>query len=726
MTAMATMKRESAEPSARAVREENERRKQQEIRDEEAALAHRAAEEATRLALEPRHAEEPATGRPQRSRSRTARDMAAAREEAAGAMQQKKVRLTAVVTRPRALTWALTHPVSPSPPASSQVLDKFFEAMDPKLQKRRIEEQARAIQTKMMVEFVLDHTKSGSDDEFLERFRAANKLTDSLRGSQIQADAKCLALKAQLGDLQQAWEEMAVLEADFVAQRRAPHGHDGAVPAAVAASGKATPAAAGAAADADKGGASSPTSRGAVLASRDGSASATEGGDGDKAGGGGTAAGAAADGAEGEGRHLDEAIYAAEMRLQHAKRRLDQASQLVNEIRLGVTTIVTLLGANEKVLVNLPRTQPPPPMASDQDIATSLTWCEERVTAMSEAMVLDTGGGKAAAAAQGAAKDGENGEKETLFQRQVELAKLVHRMVKHSTTQDEAAHKVLTNKKKLRTNKDQPGANAGMQRLLIDLNDRNTVINSPRAVVVANDYEHEHQYNVSVSKYAEQAARRAEQYEAQMASKREAEALGDSHVVERFLREALAGSYESTTALRKANFLAKKPIKGGLGFALEDLFASHGRGTELQGLTGNAVPHLETVARTPAQIERDRVRGRGGPKANRASRAGGGGVGGAARNATGKGKKGKRGGTAGRDEDDASDEASLSMALDGPLNLTGLSENARNIVSVVAARATGSAGPVGGDGSPDGRKSPEKRGSFLAADNKKHSMPRMV
>ena len=679
MTAVATMKREASDPAMRVVKDEYERKRQQELNDEEEAAAQQAAQKSTAHALE---------NRPTRSRSRTGKDMAAFREEATANVQHKKA------------------------------LDKVFEAMDPKLKKKRLEEEAHSVQMKMMVEYVLERTKSVSDDEFLERFKAANKLTDSLRGSQIQADAKCLSLKAQLVDLQRAWEEMAVLEADFVAQRR--HGADG---AASTASGSSSSTAAGEAANEEKGSSSSPTSRGAGRSA---------GGDGGEAAAEGAGGAAAADGVEGEGRHLDEAIYAAEMRLQHAKRRLDQASQLINEIRLGVTTIVTLLDANEKMLVNLPRTQHPPPMASDQDVAASLTWCEERVTAMSEAMVLDTGGGKAAAAVQGGGKDGDGGEKETLFQRQVQLAKLVHKMVKHSSTQEEAAYRVLSNKKKLKTAKDQQSTNTGMQRLLIDLNDKNTVINSPRAVVVANEYEHEHQYNVSVSKYAEQATRRAEQYEDQMALKREAEALGDSHVVERFLREALAGSYESTTALRKANFLAKKPIKGGLGFALEDLFASHGRGTELQGLTGNVMPHLETVTRTPAQIERDRVRGRGGPKANHSSRTGGG-VGNAARNMSGKGsgKKGKRGGTAGLDDDEASDEASLSTEGLGALNLTGMSDNARTILNVVVARtatAGASGGGVGsaGDLSPDGRRSPDKKASFLAADMKKGSVARLV
>jgi hypothetical protein len=60
----------------------------------------------------------------------------------------------------------------------------------------------------------------------------------------------------------------------------------------------------------------------------------------------------------------------------------------------------------------------------------------------------------------------------------------------------------------------------------------------------------------------------------------------------RFLREALS-THDSKAMLRKANFLSNRSIHGGVGWALEDLFLSRGRGTELDGLTGQNVPSLD-------------------------------------------------------------------------------------------------------------------------------------
>ena len=44
--------------------------------------------------------------------------------------------------------------------------------------------------------------------------------------------------------------------------------------------------------------------------------------------------------------------------------------------------------------------------------------------------------------------------------------------------------------------------------------------------------------------------------------------------------------------LRKSNYLSNRTTQGGVGWALEDLFLTHGRGTELEGLTGLKIPSL--------------------------------------------------------------------------------------------------------------------------------------
>ena len=536
-------------------------------------------------------------------------------------------------------------------------MDMVIEMFDPRKKKERQEAAARNMQAKMFVDFVLDRSKSLNEDQFIERYRTATKLSDSLRLLQIQADSKLMVLKAQLADLQVVWDETAVLEASYVGERRsglankhhlaASSGSSNAAANLTDIAGKVDNNDVGSNNNAigdgdDMAGISRGSSRPAE--SREGGGTAT------LPGGVGHDKVVMSGDVETDGRHLDSAMFAAEMRQQHTRRKLESSAQLINEIRLGVTTIMAMLDANEKLLQNLPKGQRPPPMLSDQDIAANLTWCEERITAMTEAMVLDAGGASKVVV-QGSKPEEE---KLPLHQRQANLAKLVQKMVKHGTTQEEATNKILNNKKKLKPNKDQEVVNTTLLRLLVDLRDHNTTINSPRNVVIPNDYEMEHQYNINVNKHLEQASKRAEQYEAQMAKKREAQALGDSHDVQRFLRDALASSANSTTALRKSNFLSNRPIKGGLGFALENLFGNHGYGTELHGLTGNVMPQLESVQRSAEQIEKDRLRGRGGPAAMRSAAHTGGGKGRKQRKS-----KNSRSGTANDDDDDNDDNASL-------------------------------------------------------------------
>ena len=572
-------------------------------------------------------------------------------------------------------------------------LDMVMEMFDPKKKKERQEAAARNMQAKMFVDFVLDRSKSLNEDQFLERYRTATKLSDSLRLLQIQADSKLLLLKAQLADLQVVWDETAVLEPSYVGERRSAltnkhhtvissSGGNNSNAAATLTDGQGKDNNSIVAEGDDMGGESRGSSR---------PAESREGGDASALlGGVGSEKVVISGDVETDGRHLDSAMFAAEMRQQHVRRKLDSSAQLINEIRLGVTTIMAMLDANEKLLQNLPKGHRPPPMLSDQDIAPNLTWCEERITAMTEAMVLDSGGSKAVV--QGSKPEEE---KLPLHQRQANLAKLVQKMVKHTSTQDEATTKILNNKKKLKPNKDQEVVNTTLLRLLVDLRDSNTTINSPRNVVIPNDYELEHQYNINVNKNMEQAAKRAEQYEAQMAKKREAQALGDSHDVQRFLRDALASSSNSTTALRKSNFLSNRPIKGGLGFALENLFANHGYGTELHGLTGNVMPQLESVKRSAEQIEKDRLRGRGGPAAMRSAAQTGGGKGRKQRK-----NKNSRSGTANDDDDDIDDNASLASAtsLQVGETLNNLSDAAKTAMLALVRPGTGAADTPGVDG----------------------------
>ena len=74
--------------------------------------------------------------------------------------------------------------------------------------------------------------------------------------------------------------------------------------------------------------------------------------------------------------------------------------------------MASLLSANDDLLQNLPQSTPPV-MKSDAGIAKMLAWCEERVLAINEALVLD------------ASKPAGIDDTKPLHARQTELASLV-------------------------------------------------------------------------------------------------------------------------------------------------------------------------------------------------------------------------------------------------------------------------------------------------------------
>jgi hypothetical protein len=87
----------------------------------------------------------------------------------------------------------------------------------------------------------------------------------------------------------------------------------------------------------------------------------------------------------------------------------------INEIRTGVVHIASFLSANDALLQNLPSSSPPV-LKSDNGIAKLLAWCEERVLAINEALVLD------------ASKPAGVDDSKPLHTRQTELASLIQGM----------------------------------------------------------------------------------------------------------------------------------------------------------------------------------------------------------------------------------------------------------------------------------------------------------
>lgn len=92
--------------------------------------------------------------------------------------------------------------------------------------------------------------------------------------------------------------------------------------------------------------------------------------------------------AERQMRYLDNKLFKAEMRLNHNARQSEKAVLTINDIKTGVSHLVTLLAINEGLLCNLPSSNAPI-IRVDEDIAKNLSWCEERVLAINESMLLD-------------------------------------------------------------------------------------------------------------------------------------------------------------------------------------------------------------------------------------------------------------------------------------------------------------------------------------------------
>jgi hypothetical protein len=93
---------------------------------------------------------------------------------------------------------------------------------------------------------------------------------------------------------------------------------------------------------------------------------------------------------------------------------------VINEVRTGVVHISSLLTCNDSLLQNLPLSNPPT-LKSDGGIAKILAWCEERVLAINEALVLD-------ASKPFAVEDGKS-----LYTRQADLASVIQTMTQKKT-----------------------------------------------------------------------------------------------------------------------------------------------------------------------------------------------------------------------------------------------------------------------------------------------------
>lgn len=120
---------------------------------------------------------------------------------------------------------------------------------------------------------------------------------------------------------------------------------------------------------------------------------------------------------EKDSRNLEQILEKVGLSMVHEARLAVKSSSLINDAKAGVQHIVKYLDSNSKLLKNIPSSKPPN-IIFDDDIVRALAWCEERVIAVNEALVLD------------ASKPAGTDDSKPLPDRQIELAQLVQGMVK--------------------------------------------------------------------------------------------------------------------------------------------------------------------------------------------------------------------------------------------------------------------------------------------------------
>jgi hypothetical protein len=162
-------------------------------------------------------------------------------------------------------------------------------------------------------------------------------------------------------------------------------------------------------------------------------------------------------------RYLDNQLFVKEVRMHHYQRLGENSIHTIAEARLALGHLMRLLVINSKLLSNLPRTVPPE-LNNDNDMAACLSWCEDRLIALNEALTMDAN-----------RPNNNTEENKPIAQRQTELASLVHSM------NENKRHRVSSSMKGQRK---QQGA---MSKGLINAVDSNILVSSPRGVMVSNN-----------------------------------------------------------------------------------------------------------------------------------------------------------------------------------------------------------------------------------------------
>jgi hypothetical protein len=301
------------------------------------------------------------------------------------------------------------------------------------------------------------------------------------------------------------------------------------------------------------------------------------------------------------GRFLDNQLFAKEVQLHHVQRIYDHDVHLMSEIRNAVGHIMSQLTTNNKLLAGLSRHQAPN-LRSDTDLLQCVSWCEDMIIALNEALTMD--------AANRPNAGGNPEDTKSIAERQMELAGLVHDMHygKRRNQKYRNSNSAGENKKEL----------GGLSKVLIASND--SFVTSPRNVLVTPVSKVDKAYDSKMTKYLAERDRRSGltgvkddenvlypgEKDSRAESKRYLSALDAkslaraqhlklvSHsqsqnnpsapdawtkdIAQRFLQEGLDRDHTRSLS-RKAKLLVghtKGPVAG-YGMVLEELMKSHGQ-----------------------------------------------------------------------------------------------------------------------------------------------------
>jgi hypothetical protein len=216
-------------------------------------------------------------------------------------------------------------------------------------------------------ELLLEKTSSSSHEELIERFVEGRALLNSLRKQQTLVDSRISQLQSEHAELFTAFNDLAFIS-DETKVDGATVGADGA-PAATAA---------------------------LPSISED----------------------TVADQFASSDRYLDNQLFAKEVRMNQVMRNKDRAEQIVSDVRTAVGCLIHLMTINAKLLHALPKSEPPAIKSSD-DIMLGISWFEDRIMALSEALAMDANKPTGANTAD---------DNKPLHERQLDLALLVQKM----------------------------------------------------------------------------------------------------------------------------------------------------------------------------------------------------------------------------------------------------------------------------------------------------------